>query len=202
MSKKTLAMIVGILAVLVVGGGSAIVSVFTGHDSAESSQPTKTVTAAAPRPAAASSSSTVPGAGGPTSLPAPPEATPSDMSVKPAPSPAESVATQAKKFVTALVHTKGVSRSAWSKKIYTFTATKDVGDQITFTDPATLPVQHVTGNAKLVSTAKTEAASTYFVPTSGPGFTVTLDTSKKPAKVLSVQMGKQAAASSTAIDPE
>lgn len=187
MTKRNLWIAAAVAAIVVLGGGGAILSVLTAghHGNNRAQQTTGTLKATAFPP---TSTITVPGAGGPTSIPAPPEQSQTDMSVRAAPKPADAVGAQAKKFVQALVTTKGVSSADWSKKIYTFTSTPEIGDQITLTDPSKIPTQHVTGDADLVSAAKTEAAATYFVPTSAQGFTVVMDTQQR--KVLSVTPGK------------
>lgn len=103
--------------------------------------------------------------------------------------PGPAVQTRVKTFVTAVVSTKGVSRSAWAAKLSSF-VNPDLAQRLALTDPANIPPQKVTGKPQLLYVSTTEAVSGWFVPTSATGYTVTMSQGGGKLQIVAVEPGR------------
>ncbi|MDE9364020.1 hypothetical protein PZ938_00225 [Luteipulveratus sp. YIM 133132] len=73
-------------------------------------------------------------------------------------------------FITATLDTEK-SREQWSKDLAPY-ATTQFAAELALTDPGDIPVQHVTGAARVTAVSMTGTQMTLVVPTSGQGYTV------------------------------
>ncbi|PWJ25698.1 hypothetical protein ATK17_1834 [Branchiibius hedensis] len=94
------------------------------------------------------------------------------------------------KFVTALGHTAGVGRKAWTDALTPLCST-EFGNQLALGSPDEIPDQTVTGAPRLVGTNPLLDAA-FFVPTTKGGFTVWVDYSTPPGKVTGALPGEHA----------
>ncbi|MFC6714389.1 hypothetical protein [Branchiibius cervicis] len=94
------------------------------------------------------------------------------------------------KFVTALGHTAGIGRTAWTDALTPLCSTA-FGDQLALDSPDQIPDQSVTGSPQMVGTSPLLDAA-FFVPTTKGGFTVWVDYSTPPGKVTGALPGEHA----------
>ncbi|GAB3583030.1 hypothetical protein GCM10027579_13510 [Calidifontibacter terrae] len=95
---------------------------------------------------------------------------------------------QAKAYVTALVHTRGVPRQTWADAVAKY-AVPGLRHSIDLTDPAQIPEQKVTGEPVVLSSSAL-GNTVVFVPTSARGWTLTLITGSGPVLVEASTPGR------------